>query len=94
MITQQAQVKLTLPLELMDYLESKARKFGLPIAAYVRHLVIKDVENMDYPEYQMSDRSLARLNQALADRKAGKAIRVNDITQITSLTQTQRKPKK
>lgn len=82
MITQQVQVKLTLPLELMDYLESKARKFGLPVAAYVRHLVIKDVENMDYPEYQMSDRSLARLNQALTDRKAGKAIRVDDISKF------------
>ncbi len=76
MITQQAQIKLNLPLALKDFLESKAQKFGMPIAAYVKHLIIKDVEDMDYPTFELSDKSEKALKKALAEKD--KAITINN----------------
>ena len=57
MVTQQAQIKINLPLTLKEYLESRAGKFGLPLAGYIKHLMLKDVEGMDYPTFELSDRS-------------------------------------
>ena len=74
MITQQAQIKLNLPLALKEYLESKARKFGMPIAVYLKHLILKDVEEMEYPTFELSGRAEKALKAALRDRK--KAIKV------------------
>jgi len=56
MLTKQTQIKLNISLQLKDYLESRAARFGMPIAGYVRHLIVKDVEDMEYPTYQTSDR--------------------------------------
>ena len=39
MITHQAQIKLNLPLALKDFLDSKAQRFGMPLAAYIKHLI-------------------------------------------------------
>ncbi|MEK7513305.1 MAG: hypothetical protein AAB430_02035 [Patescibacteria group bacterium] len=66
------QLKVTLPVELYDYLESKAQRFGLAMATYIKHLVIKDVEDMDLPTYKMSAKTEAVALQALKDHRAGK----------------------
>lgn len=79
MITQQTQIKVNLPVALWEFLASKAAKYDLPVAGYVRHLVIKDVSDMDYPVYQMSDRTKKILKKALKDRR--KAIVVNDVSE-------------
>ena len=68
MITQQAQIKLNLPLALKDYLESKAGKFGMPLAGYIKHLMLKDVEDMDYPTFELSDKSERALKKALKEK--------------------------
>ncbi|MDP3973970.1 MAG: hypothetical protein Q8P92_04005 [Candidatus Daviesbacteria bacterium] len=68
MITQQAQIKLNLPLALKDYLESKADKFGMPLAGYIKHLMLKDVEDMDYPTFELSDKSERALKKALKEK--------------------------
>ena len=46
---QATQVKVTLPDELYLHLKSKAEKFGLNLASYIRHLVINDVKDIDIP---------------------------------------------
>lgn len=46
MITQQTQIKLNLPLALKDFLESKASKFGMPLAGYIKHLILQDVAEL------------------------------------------------
>lgn len=79
MITPQTQIKVNLPVALWEFLASKAAKYDLPISGYVRHLVIKDVDDMDYPVYQMSDRTKGILKKALKDRH--KAIAVSDVSQ-------------
>lgn len=77
MITQQTQIKLNLPLALKEYLESKASKFGIPLAAYIRHLMLKDIENMDYPIYEASDKTIKAYKNAL--KEEDKAIEVKDV---------------
>lgn len=80
MITQQAQIKLNLPLVLKDYLESKARKFDMPLAGYIKHLILNDVSDLDFPTFQMSDRSEKKLKKALKERN--KAIKVTNISEF------------
>lgn len=79
MITQQTQIKVNLPVALWEFLASKAAKYDLPVSGYVRHLIIKDVDDMDYPVYQMSDRTKRILKKALKDKN--KAIAVNDVSE-------------
>lgn len=76
MVTQQAQIKLNLPAELKDYIESKASKFGMPLAGYIKHLILKDVEDMDYPTFELSESSEKALKKALAEKD--KASTVNN----------------
>jgi len=38
MNTPQAQIKVNIPLTMKEFLESKAYKFGMPIAGYIKHL--------------------------------------------------------
>lgn len=77
MITPQAQIKLNLPLPLKKHLEDKANKFGMPLAGYVRHLILKDVSDNDFPVYQASDKTIKAYNKALRERD--KAIEIKDI---------------
>ncbi len=79
MITQQSQIKVNLPVALKDYLESKARKFDLPIASYVKHLILKDVSDLDFPTFRISQSSEEKARKALADRK--NSIKVGNVTE-------------
>ena len=79
MITQQTQIKINLPLALKEFLESKASKFDIPIATYVKHLIIKDVEDMEYPVFQASKRVEKAYKKAMADYKSGKFVRVGNL---------------
>lgn len=79
MITHQSQIKINLPVNLKEYIESKARKFGMPLAAYVKHLILKDVEDMEYPVFELSERSEKAYNKALKDEKEGKLLKVENL---------------
>lgn len=68
MITQQTQVKLNLPLALKDFLESKASKFGMPLAGYIKHLILKDVADMEYPSFEASDRTIRKAKEAIKNK--------------------------
>jgi predicted DNA-binding protein len=80
MVTQQAQIKLNLPVSLKDYLESKASKFGMPLAGYIKHLILKDVEDMEYPTFEASDRTIKKAKEALKNKD--KSILVEDIDEF------------
>ncbi len=80
MVTQQAQIKITLPLALKEFLESKASRLGLPISAYVKHLIVTDVENMEYPIFEASDRTTRKAKEALKNKD--KSILVEDIDEF------------
>lgn len=80
MVTQQAQIKITLPLALKDFVESKASKFGLPIASYVRHLIVKDVEEMDYPVFEASDSTIKAFKKAMKEKD--KAVSFRNVAEL------------
>ena len=68
MNTQQAQIKINLPLSLKEYLESKAGKFGIPLAGYIKHLILKDVEDMDFPTFEASDKTIQAYKKAIQEK--------------------------
>lgn len=77
MQTAQTQIKLNIPVPLKDLLKSKARRFGVPMSSYIRHLIIQDVE--DIPVYQASARTEKQYKKALNDIKNGDVVQVNDV---------------
>ena len=70
----QAQIKLNLPLPLKKHLESKANLYGLPLASYLKHLIVKDMESVNYPVYELSEETKRSYKKALKERH--KAIEV------------------
>jgi len=79
MITQQTQIKLNLPIALKEYLESKASKFGMPLAGYIKHLILSDVADIEYPTFQASQKVEEAYKKAQKDEKARKLISVGDL---------------
>lgn len=73
------QIKITLPEELYLHLKSKAEKFGLNMASYVRHLVINDVKDVDIPVFRMSEKTEKRGLQALKEHENGMTTEIKDI---------------
>ena len=79
MNTSQAQIKVNMPVNMKDYLESKASKFGMPVAGYIKHLILKDIEDMDYPIYQASEETEKAYKKAVEEHTAGKTLKVTDV---------------
>ena len=59
------QLKVNLTPELQELLQSKASKFGVPLTQYVKHVLMKDVEDEDYPIYRASEATEKAAQQAL-----------------------------
>ncbi len=76
MITQQVQIKINLSFALKDFVESRATKFGMPLAGYIKHLILNDVKASEYPVFPISERSEKKLQEAL--RQKDKAVSATD----------------
>ena len=61
------QLKINLPQELQELLLSKAAKLGVPLTQYVKHVLIKDVENEKYPVFSASAKTEEAAEQALKE---------------------------
>lgn len=77
MITPQTQIKLNLSVTLKDFLESKARRFGIPMSDYLKHLILRDIEGEEYPVFEASEATIKATKEALKDLKIGKSISIN-----------------
>lgn len=62
-----AQLKINLSPELQGLLQSKASKFGVPLTQYVKHVLMKDVEDMPYPVLPASDATEKATTKALRE---------------------------
>lgn len=82
MITPQTQIKINLPFALKEFLESKAKKYEMPIAGYIKHLILNDVADLDYPIFPISEASEKKAKTALTQRK--KAIKVTNVANYFS----------
>ena len=80
MNTQSAQIQLKISLseQLNDLLESKAARLGVPVTQFVKHIILKEVEE-EYPTFAMSERTEKRARQALKEYAKGKAGIIDDI---------------
>lgn len=76
------QIKVTLPNPLLDFVASKAGKFGLTLSAYVKHLIVNDVKDMDFPVYQMSPQSESVALKAIKENDQGKTKIMKNIDQF------------
>lgn len=61
------QLKVNLTPELQELLKSKASKFGVPLTQYVKHVLMKDVEDEDYPVYRASEETEKAAQDALSE---------------------------
>lgn len=66
------QLKIYLSEELQTLLKLKASKFGVPLTQYVKHVLMKDVDDQTYPTFPASHETEQEAREALAQR--GKAI--------------------
>lgn len=79
MKTQQSQIKINLPLKLKKQIENRANQYDLPLASYVRHLIISDIKTLDFPTFQASEETEKAYQESLQNEKEGKGIVVKDI---------------
>jgi hypothetical protein len=68
MQVQSTQVKVTIPQQLNNFLKLKAQRMGLPVAGYVKYLIIDDVADL---ADQANANPVVELHQQLV-KKVGK----------------------
>ena len=76
----QIQIKISLSEQLNDRLESKAARLGVPVTQFVKHLILKEVENEEYPTFKASDRVEKNTKKALEEYD--QAIEVKNIQEF------------
>lgn len=65
MKTVTTQIKITLPPALKKYVQNRARRFDLPLAGYLKHLILKDIEQTEFPLFTPSARTQRKIKWAL-----------------------------
>ena len=66
-------------MQLNDLHSKQAGKFGLTLSAYVKHLIVNDVKDMDYPVFQMSEKTEAVALKAIKEDKQGKTQTIDNV---------------
>ena len=84
MQAQTTQIRVTLPVQLQGFLQVKASKYGLSLSAYIRNLIIDNVQDVEYPVFEMSEQSIDALKDAKEAEKFGKVIQTNNLDQLLS----------
>ena len=76
MNTTQIQLKISLSQQLSELLAFKAARVGIPVTQLVKHLIIKEVESIEYPTFQLSQNSKKRTQEAM--QQIDKAVDATD----------------
>ncbi len=82
MATQQAQIKLNLPSELKKHLALKAGQYGMPLAGYVRFLILKDVSTSEYPTFFASSQTEEAYEKSLKEEAEGKLTSIDKLKDL------------
>lgn len=75
----QIQLKVSLSEQLNELLQSKAARFGVPVTQFVKHLIMKEVED-EIPTFAASDWLENKTKKAIM--QIDKAVEVKDIHQF------------
>ena len=76
MNTTQVQLKLSLSQQLSDLLASKAMKLGVPVTQFVKHIILREVEE-EYPTFEASERTIRRAKKAM--KEIDKSVLIDDV---------------
>ncbi len=60
-----SQIKLNLPNELKGYLATRAKSFGVPMASYMKYLIMKDIDQRDFPTFTASNKTIKAYRKAI-----------------------------
>lgn len=77
-----AQLKVTLPIQLYDYVKANAQRFGLTMSAYLKYLILEDVKDMETPEFKMSPKTEETALKALKEFRSGKTKTVRSVDEL------------
>lgn len=77
MNTTQVQLKVSLSQQLSGLLQSKAIRLGVPVTQFVKHLIIKEVEDEEYPTFEASERTIRIAKKAM--KEIDKSVVVDDV---------------
>lgn len=77
--TTSSQLKVTLPAQLQQFVQSKADAYGLTMSGYIKYLVLDDMKSSGLQTFPMSEKTERIGLQALSDHKLGKTKRIDDI---------------
>lgn len=66
------QLKINLTTQLQELLALKAGKFGVPLTQYVKHVLMNDVQDLEYPVFKASEETEKAAKEAL--QKLNKAV--------------------
>lgn len=81
MMTKQVQVKFNLPIELKKEVDKEARKYGMTLAAFFRHILVDRIEkNEKYKTYHASERVEKAVKEALENKD--KWVEVNNVKEF------------
>lgn len=74
MNTGQVQIRVSISQQLGDLLKSKADRLGVPLTQLVKYLIIKEVEDEEYPVFQASEETEIAAAKAIAELPKLKSI--------------------
>lgn len=80
MQTSQIQLKISLSEQLNDLLQGKAQRLGVPVTQLVKHIIIKEVENEQFPTFLASE-NLEKISKK-AMREIDKSVEVADVDEF------------
>jgi len=74
MNTGQMQIRVSVSQQLGDLLRSKADRLGVPLTQLVKHLIIKEVEDEEFPVFQASEETEMAATKALEELSKLKSV--------------------
>jgi len=81
---QTTQIRVTLPVRLQGYLQTKSSKYGLSLSAYIKNLIINDVQDVEYPVYEMSDQAISDYKEAKKAENTDDLVQTDDVGSFLS----------
>jgi len=75
--TGQLQIRISVSNQLGGLLNAKAQRLGVPLTQFVKHILLTEVKDEEYPVFPASDRVIQKAKKALKERH--KAVKITDI---------------
>ena len=78
--TGQLQIRVSISQQLGDLLKSRAERLGIPMTQLVKHLIIDEVKNEEYPIFKASDVTEKAAKEAM--EHIDEAVDINSVNEF------------